>query len=784
MKLGAPLVPILCISGIAHAGDRQVVIDLPAGTLGQSLVLLSRQASIDIGTADPALQALHVPGVHGRMTAAEALDRLLRDSIAVAHRRGGLWRIERRPAPRRSPAPARAPSPVPEAAPPAEILVLGSKRATRLDAYPGTVAMLSPERIGLDITAQGSEALVHRLASVGTTHFGPGRNKLFVRGVIDSGFTGPSQATTGQYLNETRLTYNAPDPDLRLYDIASIEVLEGPQGTLYGAGSLGGVIHIVTARPDLDRIEGSAAAGLSSTRHGDPGGDAAAMLNLPLVPGRIGLRLVGYAELAGGYVDNVLLHKDDINGITTLGGRATLRAALGDWTVDIGGVAQTIRGDDSPWIDAADGPSVLSRATPDRLGYVDDYRLADLTLFRRWGDLSLISSTASVLQHVTEHYDAGNGGMGFLVAQRGRTTMLVNETRLSARHADGSGWLLGISLLDNRSRLGRIGAAPDGGTSPREQADNRVREATLFGEADLPLAPGLVATVGARLTIAEVKGAARAYTGPSTIPIFGDPVSVAGRHVEKRALPSLALAWKPARGLLLFARYQHGFRPGGFGISGVRGRSYDGDRIGAIEGGLRYHTPGGAFDMALSGAWTRWNDILAEVVSLGGDPVTQNIGDGEILSAEGQLGWRPHAGLRLGAGIFLNRSRLTDTRVTSVVVRGQALPNVARLGAQANLDYSTPVTASIALTFSANLRYFGGSHIGAGPLLDAAQGNYLDDRVLLRLGNVRHGISLQVTNLQDGRANRFALGTPYRIYDPQATPQQPRTVRLGFDAKF
>ena len=782
MKLGALLAPILCVSGVAHAGDRQVMIDLPAGTLGQTLALLSRQADIDIGTADPTLQSLRVPRVRGRMTAAEALDRLLRNSIAVARRRDGLWRIERRPAPHRRAPPA--PPPRPAEPPPGEIIVTASKRATRLDAYPGTVAMLSPDMIRHEAGPVGSEALVHGLASVGTTHFGPGRNKLFVRGVIDSGFTGPSQATTGQYLNETRLTYNAPDPDLRLYDIASIEVLEGPQGTLYGAGSLGGVIHIVTARPELDRFAGSMAAGLSSTRNGAPGGDVAAMLNLPLAPDRVGLRLVGYAEHDGGYVDNPLLHKDDINGITTLGGRATLRAAFGDWTVDIGGVIQTIRGNDSPWTDAGPGLSVFDRATPERLGYVDDYKLADLTVFRRWGDLSLISSTAGVLQHVTERYDAGNGGPGFLVTQRGRTTMLVNETRLSARHANGSGWLLGISLLDNRSLLGRIGIAPDGGTSPREQANNRVREATLFGEADQPLAPGLIATVGVRLTIAEVKGDARAFTEPSTIPIFGDPLSVAGRHVETRALPSLAIAWKPAGGLLLFARYQHGFRPGGFGISGVRGRLYDGDRIGAIETGARYTSPGGGFDLALSGAWTRWHDILAEVVSLGGDPVTQNIGDGEILSAEGRLGWRPGPGLRLGAGLFLNRSRLTDARVSSVVVRGQALPNVARLGAQASIDYAAPLSRGLGLTLSANLRYFGGSHIGAGPLLDAAQGNYLDDRVLVRLGSASRGFSLQVTNLLDGRANRFALGTPYRIYEPQATPQQPRTIRLGLDAKF
>src|SRR3546814_5101990 len=93
------------------------------------------------------------------------------------------------------------------------------------------------------------DSILSRTASVSSTHLGPGRNKLFIRGIADSSFTGPTQSTVGQYFGDIRLSYNAPDPDLRLYDIDNVEILEGPQGTLYGAGSLGGIIPVRSESP-------------------------------------------------------------------------------------------------------------------------------------------------------------------------------------------------------------------------------------------------------------------------------------------------------------------------------------------------------------------------------------------------------------------------------------------------------------------------------------------------------------------------------------------------------
>src|SRR3546814_3502272 len=103
-----------------------------------------------------------------------------------------------------------------------------------------------------------------------------------------------------------RLSYNAPDPDLRLYDIDNVEIIEGPQGTLYGEGTLGGIIRVVPKAPDPRAMTVQAIAGLSITQHGDQGGDIAAIANLPVGEDGHALSLVGYMLNDGGYIDNQL----------------------------------------------------------------------------------------------------------------------------------------------------------------------------------------------------------------------------------------------------------------------------------------------------------------------------------------------------------------------------------------------------------------------------------------------------------------------------------------------
>jgi iron complex outermembrane receptor protein len=357
---------IASLSSPALASDIHS-FDVASARLGEAISAFGTQARISIGISDPRLANVRVRGVHGRMSVERALARLLKDSgLAYQAIDAQTYRIVA----------ARPPQDKSveriEPAPPvvfADIVVTASKRAIGLRDFPATVSIVRPDDLGLAGTAgKGTDAIVDALPSVNSTHLGPGRNKLFIRGVADSSFTGPTQATVGQYLGDVRLNYNAPDPNLTLYDVDRVEVLEGPQGALYGAASLGGIIRIIPNSPQPDRLSARFEAGMVTTRHGASGSDLAAMLNIPILSDRIAMRAVAYRSIDGGYIDDVGRGLEDVNRSRTIGGRLNLRIAPGDgWTIDTGGLVQNINSADSQYAERH-RPAVRQRlsARPNR----------------------------------------------------------------------------------------------------------------------------------------------------------------------------------------------------------------------------------------------------------------------------------------------------------------------------------------------------------------------------------------------------------------------------------
>lgn len=758
-------------------------IAIAAGSLGDAIATLGTQADVSIGMTDRLLGSLRVQRVRGRMTVDRALARLLHGLPARAQRIDATsWRIVGAPLPVR-PAVARLPAddarPSPPLSPPAaDIVVTASKRNTILNAYSGTAYVLN----GRDLAAagaNGTDAVIARLPTLTATALGPGRNKLFIRGIADSSFNGPSQATIGEYLGDVRLNYSAPDPNLTLVDIASVEVLEGPQGTLYGAATLGGVLRIVPNAPQLDGFAASVVGGLAATAHGRGGGDVLGVVNVPLLTGVMGLRAVGYRSVEGGYVDDPGRALTDINRTVTRGGRATLRIRPGgSWTIDVGGAYQAINSDDGQYADRDVGR--LARRSVIAQPFDNDYALASVAATTDIGRMTFRASAGLIAQNLESRFDfTPASGLPTVFDEANRIRLLSGELSLARRSADGVGWIVGISALHNEQRLIRnLGALP----APARilGVRNATTNASGYVEIGVRLIDHLVATVGGRIDFAHLVGGAlteRLSAGAET------------RRNDIGFLPSLALMWRPADRTTVFARYQEGFRPGGLSVSGTDGMTvqrFEGDTLSMTEAGARgTDLLGSGIDGGATLSYTHWESIQADLVDTGGLPFTANIGSGRIIGIEVQIGRPIVRGLRGEIALFVNKSRLTQVAAFPMADAEPALPNVAKAGGRASLVLDKALSDRLVLTGNVMIRYVGHSRLGIGPALGILQGDYFDTSASGRIGTKRLGLSIDLSNLIDARGNRFALGNPFNVAGGRQTvPLRPRTIRIGFDAGF
>ena len=277
-------------------------IEIAALPLADAIEQLSRQAAVSIGT-DGSLPAIRTRRVHDARGVAQAFAAMLAGSGLVAHRVAATaWRIgvarSARPA-----AAVRRGDVSPIAIEGGAIVVTAAKRAQQLRNLARSVSVARLSDAQANDPDSGSGIVAASTEGLTLTSLGPGRNRMFLRGVADSPFDGASQSTVAVLVDDSRLTYSAPDPDLRLVDVDRVELLKGPQGSLYGTGALGGIYHIVTKRANTGESGGTVAGGIIGVDHGGVGASASAVANVALAPDTAALRLVTYATDEPGWID-------------------------------------------------------------------------------------------------------------------------------------------------------------------------------------------------------------------------------------------------------------------------------------------------------------------------------------------------------------------------------------------------------------------------------------------------------------------------------------------------
>jgi iron complex outermembrane receptor protein len=191
-----------------------------------------------------------------------------------------------------------------------EITVTAQRRSESIQDVPITIQAITGEQLGqLNVTT--FDDVIKMLPNVTFSANGPGQGNIYMRG-LSVGFAGSQSSASinpfpnvATYLDDQSLTFPGRNLDVYMVDMDRIEVLEGPQGTLFGGGAEAGVIRYITNKPKLNVTEGRAEGGYGITAHGDPNTSANVVLNLPLIADTLAIRGVIYSDRRGGYIDNV-----------------------------------------------------------------------------------------------------------------------------------------------------------------------------------------------------------------------------------------------------------------------------------------------------------------------------------------------------------------------------------------------------------------------------------------------------------------------------------------------
>jgi iron complex outermembrane receptor protein len=303
-----------------------------------------------------------------------------------------------------------------------EVIVTAQKRTQNLQDVAVSVQVLGNEQLE-NLGVRGFEDFIAFLPTVSYTSAGPGYAQIYMRGIASGGDGNHSASmpSVGYYLDEQPITTIAQVLDIHMYDIARVETLSGPQGTLYGQGSQSGTIRIITNKPIIGEKEGGYDIEVNSVKSGDVGYNLDGFINIP-IGDNAAVRIVGWHVDQAGYIDLVptTMHfpgpqagtadnfdfaREDHNTVKTSGFRALLKVDLNDnWSITPGLMYQT-SDIDGEW---AHNPEFFGDLKTGKLwdSYAEDeWYQATLTVEGSIGDIDVIYAGAYLDRDNQSEYD-------------------------------------------------------------------------------------------------------------------------------------------------------------------------------------------------------------------------------------------------------------------------------------------------------------------------------------------------------------------------------------------
>lgn len=724
-----------------------------------------------------------------------------------------------------SPAAAWAQDAAPDT--PDEIVVTAQKRTQTLIDVAQSVSVVS----GATLEQQGATNFSDYLKNVPSLQLvqgTPGQGRLILRGIN----TGGVASTVAVYVDETPFGSSTAlangaelAGDFDTFDVARIEVLRGPQGTLYGASSLGGLLKFVTNEPSAAAFEGKALGGVEFTDGGDASYRGAAMVNVPLGE-TLAFRASGSYRKQGGYIDSVGTAGSNVrrntNDFESYGGRASLLwkpdASL---SVRLGALLQNLYVDGSSFVEA--DPATLKPlygglTQSEYLPQFSNikYRLYNGTIEYDFGPATLTSATSYAQQlqsfraDYTANLSAALGGPYVYFDQLTENRKWTQELRLASNGGDFIEWLIGGYYTREKARINQnLKTAVPGTPGTLTPIDlpfdyavydlaSRYEEIAGFANATLHLAPWFDIDLGGRYS----HNSQRADQVTDGV-LLGASTIEGIRSSDNVFTWSVAPKVKFGTRASLYGRIAKGYRPGGpnvipAGAPPGTPTTFEPDTVTSYEIGFKGDTADRTASIEAAIYHIDWNNIqLAAVVN--GFGVNANGAGAKVDGAEITATLRPVRGLATSINLAINDAKLSgDTDpVVVAAVKGDPLPFTPKYAVSVNADYQWDLGGDVTASVGGSIRSLSRQSGNFDPAYRAIHGHFPKVRAYevidLRAGVAfgRYAINAYFNNVGNSRgitATQALLGVaglPRNAGGALGTARlRPRTFGINLTAGF
>ncbi len=701
-----------------------------------------------------------------------------------------------------------------------DIVVTAQKRAEALIDVPQSISVVRGETLERQ-QAFSFQDYAKLVPGLQISQSNPGEARLILRGVN----TGGTAATVSTYVDETPFGSSSGlangailAGELDTFDMARVEVLRGPQGTLYGASSLSGVVKFVTNAPDFDRIESRSRASVETVEGGDLSYMGSALVNVPLTS-NLAVRASGFYRKFGGFIDSTGLGGSDIakniNDSKSYGGRVSaLFKPSTAVSLRLTAIVQNLDSNASAVVESDPRTlrtitrNVQSRFVPE---YTDvAYRLYNGTLDVDLGFATLTSSTSystlkeSLRDDLTVYFgsllglytDATGPAADLAEPQHTNNKRFTQELRLASPQSDTFEWMIGGYYNHEKAAIIQQVEAYNPGTFTTFAGlpqlfdgalTSRYEEFAGFANGTLHFGPRFDLTVGGRYS-GNNQNAHQDGVGLLA------PAELSSSSKEQVFTWSAAPKFKFSDTGSIYARFAKGFRPGGPNIvpptAPPEVQTYKSDSVINYELGLKAETADRSFGIDISAFHIDWDDIqlLAQVGAYG---VNANGGKATSDGVEFTATVRPTRGFAVTINGAYTDAKLTEN--TDPIVggrKGDRLPFSPKVSVSVNGDYDWSVGTNATAYVGASLRYLGDQAGLFSPAYTAAYGGrsnlpayaVADLRAGVEFG--RFSIGAYAKNLGNVAGKTSVVESFFPRGATGTGVIRPRTIGLTFGAGF